>query len=191
MIYRIKNWHDCQHYKDRNPPWIKLQVAILSSRDWVMWNDASRVLAVACMVLATKTGGQIDASEAGLDYLKRAGYLNVKPNLKPLIDSCFLVPDGDASTVLADASASVSVSVPSSLKDHSFQKPSPQAVKDYCRERGNRVDADKWFAYYESNGWRVGKNPMKNWKAAVHTWEKSEFNTPPKESKSSLEGVTI
>lgn len=60
-------------------------------------------------------------------------------------------------------------------------RPTLEEVVAYCRERRNKVDPDKWFAYYESNGWRVGKNPMKNWKAAIRTWEKSEFNqTAPK-----------
>ena len=36
------------------------------------------------------------------------------------------------------------------------------------------MDAEKWFNYYSANGWKVGKNPMKDWKAAVRTWERSE-----------------
>ena len=57
-----------------------------------------------------------------------------------------------------------------------FAKPSLDDVKAYCQERGNNVDAEKWFNYYESNGWKVGKNPMKDWKAAVRTWERSDGN---------------
>lgn len=110
LKFQIKNWGEHQHYKNRNPPWIKLKVDILSSRDWVMWSDASRALAIVCMVLASKTGGQIDGSETGLAYLKRAGYLNSRPDLKPLIESGFLIPKEDASKMLADASSSVSVS---------------------------------------------------------------------------------
>lgn len=90
MIYTIRNWREFQHYKDRNPPWIKLHYALLSSQDWVMLNDASRVLAVACMLLASRSDGQIDGSEAGLAYLQRVAYLNKKPELKPLIDCGFL-----------------------------------------------------------------------------------------------------
>ena len=55
-----------------------------------------------------------------------------------------------------------------------FTPPSLNEVKEYCKERGNKVDADKWFDYYTSNGWKVGKNSMKDWKAAVRTWERSE-----------------
>jgi hypothetical protein len=103
MKYRIKEWATYQHYRDRNPPWIKLHFELLTSRTWVSLDDASRVLAVASMLLASRTDGVIDASEGGLAYLQRVAYLNSPPDLKPLIDSGFLVPLADASTMLADA----------------------------------------------------------------------------------------
>ena len=59
-----------------------------------------------------------------------------------------------------------------------FTVPTIEDVKTYCTERGNAVDADKWFDYYSSNGWKVGRNAMKDWKAAVRTWEKSSFDKP-------------
>lgn len=52
-----------------------------------------------------------------------------------------------------------------------FQKPTLEEVKAYCAERKNTVDPVRFLDYYEANGWRVGKNPMKDWKAAVRTWE--------------------
>lgn len=55
--------------------------------------------------------------------------------------------------------------------------PTLEQVKAYCLERSNNVNAEKWFDHYQSNGWRVGKNPMKDWRAAVRTWEKSEYST--------------
>ena len=56
-----------------------------------------------------------------------------------------------------------------------FKKPTLEEVKAYCLERKNNVDAEKFIDYYESNGWRVGKNPMSNWKAAVRTWERNNY----------------
>lgn len=67
-----------------------------------------------------------------------------------------------------------------------FTKPSLDEVSAYCAERGNNVDAEKWYDYYESNGWRVGKNAMKDWKAAVRTWEKREDYKPKGETKSEV-----
>lgn len=54
-----------------------------------------------------------------------------------------------------------------------FQKPTLAEVSAYCRERMNSIDPEEFFAFYESKGWMVGKSPMKDWKAAVITWEKS------------------
>ena len=57
------------------------------------------------------------------------------------------------------------------------KKPSVQEIKDYCLERNNGIDAEQFFDFYESKGWLVGKNKMKNWKAAVRTWEKRKQKT--------------
>lgn len=57
-------------------------------------------------------------------------------------------------------------------------RPTLEDVRAYCTERGNKVDPERWFNYYEANGWRVGKNPMKDWKAAVRTWERNGVDKP-------------
>ena len=54
-----------------------------------------------------------------------------------------------------------------------FTAPTVEEVSAYCRERGNCVDAERFCSFYASNGWKVGKNPMQDWKAAVRTWEKN------------------
>lgn len=61
-----------------------------------------------------------------------------------------------------------------------FVKPTLDEIKVYCIERGNKVDPERFHAYYESNGWKVGKNPMKDWKAAVRNWERNSFSTSQK-----------
>lgn len=66
------------------------------------------------------------------------------------------------------------------IKGHRFQKPTVAEVSAYCRERGNNIDPEEFVAFYESKGWMVGKNPMKDWKAAVITWEKSARKTSGK-----------
>lgn len=57
-----------------------------------------------------------------------------------------------------------------------FSPPSFDDVKSYCQERENGVDPQAFVDWYTSNGWKVGKNPMKDWKAAVRTWERKETN---------------
>ena len=64
-----------------------------------------------------------------------------------------------------------------------FEKPTLSEIKEYCIERNNNVDAQHFFDYYESNGWKVGKNSMKNWQAAVRTWEKNSYTNTTKQTK--------
>jgi hypothetical protein len=52
-----------------------------------------------------------------------------------------------------------------------FVAPTPQEVKDYCQERGNQVDPQRFVDFYASKGWMVGKNKMRDWKASVRGWE--------------------
>ena len=58
-----------------------------------------------------------------------------------------------------------------------FTPPSLEEVQAYCNERQNNVDAEKFINHYTSNGWMVGRNKMKDWKAAVRTWEKNGYDT--------------
>jgi hypothetical protein len=59
-------------------------------------------------------------------------------------------------------------------KTKRFVKPSVDEVREYCLSRGNGIDAQTFVDFYESKGWLVGKSPMKDWKAAVRTWEKRD-----------------
>lgn len=61
-------------------------------------------------------------------------------------------------------------------KRKKFVKPSIDEIIEYCRERQNHVDPQKFYDHYESNGWMVGKNAMKDWKAAVRTWERNGYS---------------
>lgn len=59
-----------------------------------------------------------------------------------------------------------------------FTKPTVDEIRAYCRERGNAIDAQRFFDFYEAKGWRVGNQPMKDWQAAVRTWEGRESTKP-------------
>jgi len=89
--YRIRNWKEYQHYRDRNPPWIKLHYEVMTSRDWVSLDDASRVLAVASMLIASRHDGMIPDDP---EYVKRVAYLNSTPDFRPLLKCGFLVSEG-------------------------------------------------------------------------------------------------
>ena len=70
-----------------------------------------------------------------------------------------------------------------------FTPPTLEQVIDYCNERQNGVDPERFIDYYTSNGWKVGKNPMKDWKAAVRTWERSESAKPHGKTTAQPRGV--
>lgn len=58
-----------------------------------------------------------------------------------------------------------------------FEPPTVEEVRAYCQERGNKVDPQAFIDHYTSNGWMVGRNKMKSWKAAVGTWERSSWQS--------------
>ena len=58
-----------------------------------------------------------------------------------------------------------------------FIKPTIEEIRAYCYERKNMVDPEHFYDHYESNGWKIGKNGMKDWKAAVRTWERNDYGS--------------
>lgn len=72
-----------------------------------------------------------------------------------------------------------------------FEKPTLSQITQYCLERNNNVNAEQFYDYYESNGWKVGKNSMKDWKAAVRTWEKNNYNRKPVNKNSKEDAINV
>lgn len=72
----------------------------------------------------------------------------------------------------------------SKKKSARFTPPTLDEVEQYCLERANGIDAQTFIDFYESKGWMIGKNKMKDWKAAVRTWERKN-----KESKTDVYGT--
>lgn len=69
-------------------------------------------------------------------------------------------------------------------KTTKFIPPSVEEVADYCFERGNTVNPETFVDFYSAKGWMLGKNKMKDWKAAVRTWERKEKEQPNRPQKS-------
>lgn len=61
-------------------------------------------------------------------------------------------------------------------------KPTIEDIKAYCIERRNKVDPEKFFDYYEANGWVQGKSgkPVRDWRACIRTWERNNFDNGKK-----------
>ena len=72
-----------------------------------------------------------------------------------------------------------------------FIPPTFEEVAAYCRERNNNVDPVHFVDYYTANDWKVGRNKMKDWKAAVRTWERNSFSGSSNNQKRGANGVLL
>mgnify|MGYP000858541911 CR=1 FL=1 len=72
-----------------------------------------------------------------------------------------------------------------------FEKPTLSQITQYCLERNNNVNAEQFYDHYESNGWKVGKNSMKDWKAAVRTWERREYRKSNSKKNSKEDAINV
>lgn len=72
-----------------------------------------------------------------------------------------------------------------------FAPPTVDEVRAYCQERGNNIDPQRFVDFYESKGWFVGKNKMKDWKAAVRNWEGRDKQNTPKQLNAETWGAKI
>ena len=117
-------------------------------------------------------------------YLKEKSSLAKKENniytfVKPLNDS--VIPDGNqmAPQVRLGKVSLVKSSKGNNTHKQKFVIPTVKEIENYCNERKNNVNSNKFFDFYESKGWLVGKSKMKNWKAAVRTWENNNKTETP------------
>ena len=192
---RVKNWQRFQHYKaGRNPPWIKLHFELLMSRDWVVLDDTSRLLAIVCMLVASRHGGEVPDDPT---YLQRIAHMKTVPNFKPLIDAGFLVAVGgvqaDAITVQADAriekkredteeireeERESGAKIPRAKARARTQLPPDfelnEVMRGFAHARG--YSPHKMGQMFEAfcNHHRAHGNTMADWPAAWRTWVSNE-----------------
>ena len=165
MAMQIRNWSKFQHYKDRNPPWIKLHYELLSSRDWVALDDASRVLAIACMLVASRNDGRIPTDS---DYMQRVAYLNTKPNFKPLIACGFIEQTEDASNTLADASNLIAFDTQETETETEITETDPDSEKEPKPARARVVYGQEFLSFWAAYPKKIGKD------AAWKSWKKTK-----------------
>ena len=102
--------------------------------------------------------------------------------------------DGDTVSIPYGYGMDTSITVPVTVTDtvsisnkesksKKFVPPTLEEIKAYCEERKNGVDPERFYNYYTSNGWMVGRNHMKDYKAAIRNWEKKDKKEEPKEEK--------
>ena len=117
------------------------------------------------------------------DTYKETTYKDEKSMLEYDENNAYRLTDGSRPRAVHEPSTQVSIGKVSIGKDSidtkpqkRFVKPTLEEVQAYCQERQNGVDARKWYNHYEAVGWKVGRNPMKDWKASVRTWERNDNN---------------
>ena len=89
----------------------------------------------------------------------------------------FRLENDDAEQLLSEYSIVENSIDKNSINNNKFKKPTLEEVKEYCKERNNDIDAETFIDFYESKGWKIGKESMKDWKASIRTWEKKNHKT--------------
>lgn len=133
--------------------------------DWAEHNPwaAGRPARIAAAKIAAKTRWQLRDSDPDAARMRTAcdSHESAMPHSPPL-------------------------TTPQDVRSKACVRPTLEEVTVYCRERGGRVDPQQWFDHYTANGWRVGKNPMKDWRAAVRTWERNGVDSTNGNRKPSI-----
>lgn len=108
------------------------------------------------------------------------------PEVSTSVHECPDIADADAD---AEAEESVAPSAAPPRSRARFTPPSVEEVAEYCRLKGyTEVDSERFWAYYQSKGWTVGKSPMRDWRAAVQTWRRNCVDKRPGAAVSSQSG---
>lgn len=119
----------------------------------------------------------------------------MQDNAKPCAINCTTLVQNNAEPCAISCNTNNSSTKDPSTKDPStkergtatsrFTPPTAREVHDYCQEKGYHINVEKYMSFYESIGWKVGKNKMKDWKAAVRTWVQrdKEYNQKSKQEQ--------
>lgn len=199
-----KNWDSFQHYKDRNPPWIKLHKGLIDDRTYQRLPVASRALAPMLWLLASELkDGSFDGDVVELAFRLRSSEKEVSAGLDPLIKAGFFMPVQDASSVLADCAR---VAVPETEGETEKEK---EAKGDGAAKRRTRlpenfypdetgitalaatglslaVELEKFRNHHKAKG-----STMLDWKAAWRTWVGNAPQFQPTKTRQSAQAQTI
>jgi len=142
----VKEWRQYQHYHKRNPPWIKLHREMLTSNTWVSLDDASRVLAIAIMLLAAATNNKVPADP---EYLKRVAYLNKAPDWSKLVKVGFIEVVGEIDSASAAQANAINGAVTARPETETETEQSNVHFEEFWKHYPRRQDrghAEKAYA---------------------------------------------
>ncbi len=181
-FFHILNWDKYQARTDKDLPWCKLWGTIFD-RPWFQnMPDSGKYLTFVLMDLARKSGNRIGEEYVFIEYLRgNYGILSTKNevfnHLKVLSDNEFLSDNTSAlqDKIREDKIREDKIRIDSTPVIKNKIPPDLDAVKDLFK---NDIMASDFFDYYQSNGWRVGKNPMKDWVASARRWARMNHSKP-------------
>lgn len=180
----VKNWDQLQHYKDRSPPWIKLHNTLLEDYAFECLPDASKGHLLCIWMLASRTDNKIPNDA---DWIGRKIGASTPVDIDGLLSSGFLVLNQQLQEVKQDASKALADTkqnaIPEERREEGEERvkrtrftPPTQAeiyehMIDKCaNQQLAKVESQKFFFHYDSNGWKVGKNKMTKWKSSASGW---------------------
>ena len=178
-MFSVKNWDEFQHYKDRNPPWIKLHNHLLDDYEFEMLGDSAKGHLLCIWMLASRTKNEMPFDERWIT--KKIG-ASSKVNLQDLVNAGFIIVEHDASTSLHNEGQLATVSVPleeerrgetekSRVDNSRFTPPTDIETVSYFESKGStNIEAEKFWLFYDSKNWFVGKTKMKKWQSAASGW---------------------
>lgn len=141
--------------------------------------DDLRVLALKKFIIPFDNGIVVIKHWRIHNYIRKDTY-NETPykEQKALLEldenNAYRVPSTERPLTVDEPSTQVSIGkgrLGKEIDNKRFIKPTLEEVTAYCQERGNDIDPQRFIDFYEARGWMIGKNHMKDWKAAVRTWE--------------------
>lgn len=178
-MFSVKNWDEFQHYKDRNPPWIKLHNHLLDDYEFEMLGDSAKGHLLCIWMLASRTKNEMPFDDKWIT--KKIG-ASTKVNLEALASAGFLIVEHDASTLLHNEMQLATVSTPleeerrgeaekSRVDNGRFTPPLDIDTVSYFESKGSTAkEAEKFWLFYDSKDWMVGKSKMKKWQSAASGW---------------------
>lgn len=195
MYFRVKNFERFQHYKDRNPVWIKFYNELLDDYEFGRLSDASKWHLCAIWLLASRYNnrvpldskwiqGRINATDkVDLNALEKAGFIERITDDIPEEIQC-------RSNLLAETEKPAMPEKERERekeKEHTgaarFVPPTLEQVSAYVKQAGLSVDAEAFVDHFTSNGWKVGgKTTMKDWESAVRNWHRRQRGNGSTES---------
>ena len=179
---KISNWDKWQTYRsDRNtPPWIKVHRNLFSNPEWFQLSDSEKGQLISIWILAADKCGEIPDD---FTIIQRMCGLEKKPNINKFIELGFIDAKVTPSGCHVDAKVTHQTRLDQTRLDQTreegdkkkqFSTPSLNQIKELILEKGYFVCSDTFFNFYESNGWKVGRNKMKSWEACLAKWNSQE-----------------